>query len=371
MIDLVRAARDVADLVEAHADASERQRKIPTPVVKALRDADLLRMCVPVAYGGPEVDPLSMVQAIETISAADGAAGWCTMIASTTSSLSAFLPPETAKEMFANRRNVSGGVFAPNGTGCSVDGGWRVSGAWNWGSGTQHCQYIVGGTRLDDDFRLMFFDASDVRIHDTWHTSGLRGTGSNEFSVTEVFVPAERTMSARGARPTVETPLASFPTFTLLAVGVAAVALGLARRAIDEFTELAVDKRPQFSRRTLAQAGTNQTDLARAEARVRAARAFLLGEVADAWEGALNGDGVELDSRVRIRLAGAHAVESSIAAVDSVYTMAGGTAIFDTSQLQRCLRDIHVVSQHIMVSPRLYETLGKHLFGAEIDSSTI
>lgn len=371
IVDLVRAARDVADIVEAHADRAERDRRLPMAVVDALRKADLLRMCVPAAYGGPEADPVSMVKAIETVSAADGAAGWCAMIASTTSSLSVFLPPDTAREIFADRAHVSGGVFAPNGTGCAVDGGWKVSGVWNWGSGTQHCRYILGGTRLDDDFRLMFFDAADVRIHDTWHTSGLRGTGSNEFSVADVFVPKARTISATSPRPTMEAPLAAFPNFTLLAVGVAAVALGLGRRAIDEFVDLAVDKHPQFSQRTIAQVGTNQTELARAEARVRSARAFLLGEVADAWQVALNGGRIELDARVRIRLAGANAVEAATRAIDSVYTMAGGTAIYETSQLQRCLRDVHVVSQHIMVAPRLYETLGKHLFGTPIDSATM
>lgn len=371
MVDLVRAARDVADIVEAHADRAERERRLPMAVVEALRDADLLRMCVPRAYAGPEADPVTMAKAIETVSTADGSAGWCTMIASTTSSLSVFLPPDAARQIFADRSNIGGGVFAPNGTGCAVDGGWKVSGVWNWGSGTQHCRYILGGTRLDDDFRLLFFDAADVRIHDTWHTSGLRGTGSHEFSVSDVFVPTARSMSARGARPTIEAPLAAFPNFTLLAIGVAAVALGLARRAIDEFVELAADKRPQFSERTLAQVGTNQTDLARAEVQLRSARGFLYSEVADAWEVALNGSRVELDARVRIRLAGANAVEAATRAIDAVYTMAGGCAIYETSQLQRCLRDVHVVSQHIMVAPRLFETLGKHLFGGEIDSSSI
>lgn len=370
-VDLVRAARDVADIVEAHADAAERGRRLPMPVVDALRDADLLRMCVPRAYGGPEADPVAMAKAIEVVSIADGAAGWCTMIASTTSSLSAFLPPDAAMEIFGDPGNVTGGVFAPNGTGCAVEGGYRVSGVWNWGSGAQHCRYILGGTRIGDDFRLVFFDAADVRIHDTWFTSGLRGTGSNEFSVVDAVVPAARTMSARGAKPTVDAPLAAFPNFTLLAIGVAAVALGLARRAIDEFAELAVDKHPQFSQRTLSQVGTNQTDVARAEARLRAARAFLLGEVSDAWEVAANGGRVDLDARVRIRLAGAHAVEAATRAIESVYTMAGGAAIYDTNPLQRCLRDVHVVSQHIMVAPRLFETLGKHLFGIEIDSGSI
>jgi alkylation response protein AidB-like acyl-CoA dehydrogenase len=241
-----------------------------------------------------------------------------------------------------------------------------------WGSGTQHCQWIVGGARADDGSQhVMFFPVADVEFHDTWHTSGLRGTGSGDFSVSGALVPMGRSVVPASGRRFVETPLAAFPNFTLLAIGVASVALGIARRAIDEIIALGVDKRPQFSQRTIAQVGTNQTDLAKAEATLGAARAYLYGEVQQAWQTVLAGGHVEVADRVRIRLAGTHAAESAARAVDIAYTMGGGTSVFETSPLQRCLRDVHVATQHIMVAPRLYETMGKHLFGLDIESSMI
>lgn len=371
---LVQAARDVGELVEAHADAAEQQRRLPRRVVDALVDSQLLRLCVPAVYGGPEADPRTMIEVIEAVSSADGAAGWCTMIASTTSSLSMYLEPGWARRIYGDPLTVTGGVFAPNGTGIEVDGGWRVSGRWMWGSGTQHCQYISGGANVttaagESQMHLMYFDAADVTIHDTWHTTGLRGTGSNDFSVHEAFVPAGRSLRPLTDAPTVQSPLAAFPNFTLLAVGVAAVTLGIARHAIDEFVELAVDKRPQFSERTLAQSGAVQADFARAEAGLGAARAFLLDEVDRAWSAVLGGGRVDVPTRTRIRLAAAHAATASATTVDTMFTLAGGTAVFNASPLQRCLRDVHVATQHIMVAPRLYETVGKLHLGGQANTS--
>lgn len=364
----MQAARDIGELVEAHADKAERNRRLSRRVVDALRDAQLLRMCVPAVYGGPEADPVSMIRAIEAVSMADGAAGWITMIASTTSSLSLFLPGEWAEKIYADRRTISCGVVAPNGTATPADGGWLVDGRWMWGSGIHHCQWVTGGAVTNDgEHHVMFFEAQDVTIHDTWHTSGLRGTGSNDFSVFQAFVPTGRSVRL-GRRGDLDCPLAAFPSFTLLAIGIAAVSLGIARRAIDEFVEVAVEKHPQYSQRTIAQMGTAQTDLAKAEAAVRSARAFLVDEVDDAWQTICEGREVGLDARVRIRLAGANAAEAAAQAVNSVYTMGGGTSVFDSSQLQRCLRDVHVATQHIMVAPRLYETLGKSFFGTDVDS---
>lgn len=367
---LLQAATDVGEVVEAHADRAEQQRRLPAALVRALRDAQLLRMAVPAEYGGPEADPVTLMRCIETVAASDGAAGWCTMIASTTSSMSMFMHPEFAEQIFADPKTVTGGVFAPNGTAVGKGDSWVVDGRWMWGSGTQHCQWICGGTRADDGTQqVMFFDANDVTIHDTWHTSGLRGTGSNDFSVHRAKVPKGRAVMAVGGTRHVDVPLAAFPNFTLLAIGVAAVTLGIARRAVDEFVELAAEKKPQFSNRTIAQTGTAQTELARAEVALRSARTYLLDQVETAWETVLAGGKVGVDTRVAIRLAGAHAAETSAKVVDTVYTMGGGAAVFDSNQLQRCLRDVHVATQHIMVAPRLYETMGKHLFGLDVDAA--
>ncbi len=293
MTDLVAAAEAVSELVSANADEAEQLRRLPQSTVDALVEAGLMRMAVPAAYGGPEADPLTMLTAIETVARADGAAGWCTMIASTTSSQSLFLPPDTARSIYGDADVVTGGVFVPNGRGVVVDDHVTVTGRWPWGSGTQHCQWILGGTLCDDDtFRLCWFEQSDVTFHDTWHTSGLRGTGSLDFSVDGVAVPLDRTIQPGRSRRTIEIPLARFPNFSLLAAGVASVSLGIARRAIDELVALAEGKRPQFSSKTLAESPYTHVELARAEAALRSARAFLHDEVGRAWDRAVAGERV-------------------------------------------------------------------------------
>jgi indole-3-acetate monooxygenase len=368
MTDLLGAAASVEEVLRANAAEAERARRLPTATVAALTDAGLMRMCVPVAYGGPEADPLTLVEVIETVSRSDGAAGWCTMIASTTSSMALFLPQESAKQLFGDPAVVAGGVFAPSGVGTAHGDAFRVTGRWQWGSGTQHCQWIVGGANCDDDtFRLCFFEAGDVVFHDTWYASGLRGTGSLDFSVDSAMVPLDRTIQPGITPPSIDVPLAAFPNFALLAAGVAAVSLGIGRRALDEVVALAPAKRPLFSSRTLAQSGYTQAEMARAEAGLRAARAFLLDELGRAWDLACGGGRVELATRVGIRLACVHAASAAVAATDAAYTLAGGSSVYESNVLQRCLRDVHVTTQHLMVAPKLHETLGKLMLGLDAD----
>lgn len=372
MADLVAAAEGLADLVAANADEAERQRRLPAATVEALVGAGLMRMGVPAAYGGPEADPLTMLRVIERVAHADGAAGWCTMIASTTSTQALFLPPAWAKEVYGDPNVVTGGVFAPNGVGVVADDTITVTGRWPWGSGTQHCQWILGGTVCDDDaFRLCWFGAADVEFHDTWYTSGLRGTGSLDFSVDGVTVPIEHTIQPLLTRPTIDTALAGFPNFTLLAAAVAAVSLGIGRRALDELVALAQGKRPLFSARTLAQSPFSQIELARAEAVLRAARAFLHDEVAGAWDTAVAGDRVDVPARIGIRLAAVEAARRGAEAADIAFTLAGGSSVYSTNVLQRCQRDAHIPTQHLQVAPKLYETLGRGLFGQDIDTAML
>ncbi len=184
-------------------------------------------------------------------------------------------------------------------------------------------------------------------------------------------MPDGRSVQPMVAHRQVDCRLAAFPNFSLLASGVAAVSLGVARHAIDEFTELAQGKRPQYSSRTLSQSGMVQAEVAKAEATLRSARAFLFDELARAWDAAQQGDRIDVATRARIRLACVHAAESAATATDVVYTLAGGTSVFESSPLQRCLRDAHVATQHLMVSPRLYETLGRLFVGIDIDAGTL
>lgn len=371
-MDVVDRARRVSEVASQAADEAERLRRLPGATVAALGEAGLLTMCLPVAYGGPGISPVVMMDAVAEVARGDGAAGWCAAIASTTSSLAAFLEVDVATTVFPHAATATGGVFAPNGRGVRVDNGFSVTGRWQWGSGTQHCAWIVGGAMCDDGTqRVCFFPAANVEFHDTWHSVGLRGTGSLDFSVAGTHVADPFTVRAVAAAAKVDEPLARFPNFTLLALGIAATAIGVARRALDELVTIAGSKTPQFSSRTLANSGFAQTEFAKAEARWRSARAYLREEVGAAWDIAVAGNPVPVDARVGMRLAAAHAASAGVAVADSAFTLAGGSAVYETSVLGRCVRDTHVMTQHIMVAPKLNETLGKHLLGADFDASMI
>jgi alkylation response protein AidB-like acyl-CoA dehydrogenase len=369
---LVAAAEAVAPLVTKLADEAEQDRRLPAETVEALVAAELTRMGLPEAYGGPEADPLTILAAIEILARADGAAGWCAMIASTTSTQAFFLEPPAAREIFGEPDAVAGGAFAPTGRGTVSDGYVTVTGRWQWGSGTQHCQWILGGTMCDDDtFRLCWFPAADVTFHDTWHSVGLRGTGSLDYSVDGAVVPLHRTIRPLRTPAVLRRPLAAFPNFTLLAACVSAVSLGIGRRAIDELVALAEGKRPLFSSKTLAESAFTHIELARAEADLRAARAFLFDEVGRTWQVVQDGQRPEIADRLGVRMAAANAAARAAEVADRMYTLAGGSSVYATNVLQRCLRDAHVPTQHLQVAPKLQETFGRLLLGQETDTSIL
>jgi len=221
------------------------------------------------------------------------------------------------------------------------------------------------------DSRLMLFPASDARIIDTWTVSGLRGTGSHDIAVDDLFVPASRSLSLITDRPRERGPLYVFPVFGLLALGIAAVALGIARRAIDELIRLAAGKTPTGSRRPLAERPVVQAQVAEAEAALGSARAFTFETVAAAWQAARAEGMLDVRQRALLRLAATHATLAAARAVDLAYHAGGGTAVYATSQLQRQFRDIHVVTQHMMVAPATLEVVGRILLGLDADTSTL
>ncbi|MEO6570255.1 MAG: acyl-CoA dehydrogenase family protein [Ilumatobacteraceae bacterium] len=372
MDTLMTSALEASRVARADAQQAELDRRLTATTVDALADAGLLTLCLPVEYGGPSEPLVDRLDALIEVARGDGAAGWCAGISSTTSSLAAFVRPDIARTIFTGPGVATGGVFAPNGRGVREGDGVRVTGRWQWGSGTQHCAWIVGGAMCDDGTqRVCFFPADQVEFVDTWHTSGMRGTGSLDIAVTDVWVADEFTLQPGVTGVFVDEPVAHFPNFTLLALGIASTGLGVARRALDEVRDLAMAKTPQFSSRTLSQSGYAQTEFACAEARWRAARALLRAEVVAAWDDAVSGHRIPVEARVAMRLAATHAAIESVAVVDAAWTLAGGSAVYDTSVLGRCLRDVHVVTQHIMVAPKLNETLGKFLLGAEFNAAMI
>jgi alkylation response protein AidB-like acyl-CoA dehydrogenase len=228
----------------------------------------------------------------------------------------------------------------------------------------------MGGARCDDGtFRLCWFPQSAVAFHDTWYTSGMRGSGSLDYSVDAAFAPERRTTQPGVTKPVVDSNLARFPNFAFLAACVAAVGLGVARRALDDLVDTAEGKTPQYSKRTLAHHAFTQIEFARAEASWRSARAFLLDEIASTWNAVSTSGHATIEDRIGIRLAATNAAAACASVADAAFTLAGGTAVYDTSVLGRCQRDAHVVTQHIQTAPKLNETIGKLLLGVDVDTS--
>lgn len=381
---LVHAARELAPRVRALAAEGERLRRLPPELVEALRGAGIFRMLVPATLGGAEVDPSTLVRALEELSRADGSAGWCAMIGATSAVVAAYLPEAAAREIYGlDPLVVTGGVFAPSGTAAVVDGGYRVRGRWAFASGCEHCAWLMVGAVVTEggkprlsasgvpQTRLLLFPRDEVEIVDTWDVSGLRGTGSHTLALDGILVPAARAASIIADPPREAGPLYRFPVFGLLALGGAAVALGIARAAIDELRALAATKVPTAGRKRLGERGVVQVETAEAEALVEASRAFLFDAIEAAWQAAAGGGPIPLGLRARLRLAATHAVASAAKAVDLMYGAGGGTAIYASSPLQRCFRDVHVITQHMMVAPATLELIGRVLLGIDVDTSLL
>lgn len=376
--------RELRAQIADAAPATEEQRRVPPALVAEMARAGLFRMLVPRDVGGLEVEPRVMLDVLEDVAGGDGSAGWAAMIGATTGVIAAYLPESAAREIFAATPDgITGGVFHPRGRATIVDGGYRVSGRWPLASGCQHCAWLLGGCIVFADgkprpresgapeARMMIFPASAVQIIDTWHVSGLRGTGSHDIAVDDLFVPADRAVWFSTDPVRRGGALYAFPVFGLLALGIAAVALGIARGAIDDLLELAGAKVPTGSRRPLAERSATQATVAQATALVAASRAHLHATVDEIWRAATAGDAVTLEQRARLRLAATQTVRDAAKAVDLAYECGGATSIYADSPLQRRFRDVHVATQHILVAPATYELAGRVLLGLPADTEML
>jgi alkylation response protein AidB-like acyl-CoA dehydrogenase len=371
---LLDAAHAIASRIRPHADAIEAGRGLPAAIVGELARAGLFRMLVPRALGGGEVSPATMIRAIEAIARGDGAAGWCVMVGATSGLMSAFLDEDTAREVYGDPEVVTSGVFAPMGRATDEGDGYRVAGHWSFASGVEHAAYRMGGVLVmgpggpqlsasgDPVIRHLIFRAEDTRVADTWNTSGLRGTGSHDMIVDGVFVPRRRSASLGVDRPRHPGVLYRFPIFGLLALGIAAVALGIARESISALTALATGKRPMWSKKNLAHRELIQVQVAEAEGLVRSARAFLFEAAAEVTAIAEEGEIGDAE-RALLRLAATQATRAAAQAVDRMYHAGGGSSIYATSPLQRHFRDVHVATQHVMVAEPTYAMVGRVLLG--------
>jgi indole-3-acetate monooxygenase len=373
------AALRISPRAAALAEQTERERELPRELLAELRAAGLLSLCLPRELGGREAQPAEMVRALEQLASADAATAWCAMIASTSSLLGAYLPGEDARLIYDAGRSVTGGVFAPRGRAERRDGAFLVTGRWSFVSGVQHCDWVLGGCVVHDgdepalladgspDIRLVLMPIDAVEVIDTWSVSGLRGTGSHDISATAQLVPAAHVVSLFSDSPRHAGALYCFPLFGLLAIGIASVALGIARGAIADLTELAGGKTPAGGRKTLAERATVQAEVARAEASLRAARGLVLAEADAAWLAAQAGGAISEGRRLGLRLAASHATGVAAEVVTAMYHAGGGSSIYDSSPLQRRFRDVHVATQHMMVAPATWELAGRLLLGLPTD----
>ena len=368
--ELEAAAVEAAGLAADSAVANERGRRLDPELVEALRSRSLLRLCVPEALDGPQAPPSVTLRCAQIIARGDGSTGWCVSIAATSSLLSAYLPPGAAAEVFGRPELVAAGVWAPTGASVPADGGYRVSGRWSYCSGITHSDHlfvgtVVGGASSEaagpPALRIVAIPPAELQVLDTWHTTGLRGTGSHDVVAENVFVPADRTLSLLDGPLVVDAPLYRFPIFGFFALSIAAAALGIARGAIDELVDLAGSKIGQGSRRTLAERASTQSAVAGAEAAWRAAEAFFYNAIDEAWQAAQTSAPVPLDARVSVRLAATHAVQTAAAVTRTMYDLGGGTAIYDDSPLQRRLRDTLTATAHFQVNSSSWELPGRLL----------
>lgn len=369
---------DVLPIAREHAAETETLGHLHPAVFDALVAAGTLRRWVSSDVGGEDATVTEVLRSIEHTSRADGATGWCVMIANTTALTSHRLSAEWADTIFSDTAACTGGFGMPAGTARVVPGGLEVTGEWAWGSGTDHCTWIGGGVRIVNDdgapaaapdgatTPFVFFEPSQVELLDTWHVSGLKGTASTDYRVEKAFVPDGRWAQFVDAAPRVDAPLGHFPFFGALAGGVAAVLIGLAERAIDELVLLG-EKRPSGSRKSLSERAPVQADLARAKANVAQSRSWLHETTDRVWADAASSGALTDQNKVDLRLAAAAAAERCLEAVDLCYHAGGGAAVYETSPLQRIFRDAHVAQSHGMIAPRMMEPLGRHAFGLPTD----
>jgi len=380
---LLQRLTTLRPMIAARVSEIEAARHLPADLAAAMAEAGVFRMLVPGSMGGLELPVAAAMEVLEQLGAADASVGWCAMIGATSALPAAYLEPAVAREIFGRPGTIAGGVYAPMGKAVLQGDHYRLDGRWQWASGSANCHWLMGGAMVFaggkprllpgglPDTRMLLFPAGRARLIDSWHVAGLCGTGSGEMEVADLLVPATHSVSLVGDRPREPGPLYVFPVFGLLALGIAAVMLGNAAAAIADLVSLAGGKVPQGGRKRLADRALAQIELARAEAELRAARAFYYRAIETAWARASGAGIIEPTLRAELRLAATHAVRTAAMVTRSMYDLGGGSALFLASPLQRRFRDAHAGTQHMMVAPATYELVGRVLMGVPTDTSQL
>lgn len=374
--DAVSAAKQLVPLILANRDLGEEIRHVPSEVAEALAAAGLLQMYLPRSMGGPELPPLTVFRAIETLSKADGSIGWCAMIASSISAFMGWLPADVGRAFCGQPADFRGaGSVRSQGRAWPIDGGYRVQGQWDFTSGAHHATWfhctctVMDGERpqLTDTgtprLRTMWVPAREATIKDTWSVMGMRGTGSHDVVVDGAFVPAAHSFFV--GEPPCETGPLYHPrnVFVVLWTATVANALGIARGAIEAFVTLAAQSSSTMSTALLRDRPFVQARVAEAEAILNAARAYAIDAIGNAWAAVCEGTDDPGPAIAQARLAIVHGMHEAVRSVDLVFHAAGTNAVYTRNPLERSFRDIHVAVQHAAGLPGQYENAGKVLLG--------
>jgi indole-3-acetate monooxygenase len=377
---LAKEAQGFRPRILAERDRIEAGRRLPEDLTRDLARAGFFRMCLPSAYGGLDLDPMEAMLVYEELARADASVAWCVWNGNVNWTTGR-LPKETAQAIFVDPDMILANSTRPSGKAVVVEDGYRVTGRWALVSGCQLSAWFILMCGVQEDgkprvtasgtpeLRFMLCPAADCEIIDTWTVGGLRGTGSHDVVVDNLLVPSHHAsffsdpIILPGARY-------EFPALTRVVPGLAAITLGIARGAIDSLLELAVGKRHELTSQSLREDPGAQTRISQAEALVRSARLFVFDAISRLWQGALEGREVQIKERAEVRLASWHAASSAVQAVDLVYLTGGATSLYATCALERAFRDIHAITQHIAVHPRILATTGRVLFGLPPDVPT-
>ena len=368
---ILAGAHRIAPLLREQAADVEAARQLTPAVVEALRGTGVFQMAMPRAWGGPEVDIVTQTQIVEVLSAADPSAGWCAMIGSDSGFYAAALADADARELYPNLDAITAGWVFPAGTLQSVDGGYRLSGRWSFGSASRHADVVVGGALVTEDgvprlgadgqpqWRVALLPAEQVQVHDTWYTTGLCGSGSNDYSVDEVFVPAGHTFTLDGPRR--DGALYRWPG--LFIANLVAVPLGAAGDALTTTIEFLAEKVSMPDMTRTRDEPRVRAGIARAQAMIGSARSYAYDTLAEFWSTLEAGDEPDLPMRAILAGCFVHTLTTCRDAVGVLVETVGTTGIRRGTRLERHHRDLITIGQHVMGQTKMYEWAGGMLFG--------
>jgi len=368
VIDRVRALEPVAN---DHRAEFDQLRRMPPAVMQAIVDNDLLRLWAPVSVGGSGLSAHDLVDVIIAASQIEGAIGWMLTNSAAASRLAAFLPPDSAHAWFAAPRSLTAVSTATNGRAVPVAGGYRISGRWPFCSSSQEATRFCGLCEIatpeksPDTQELIFahLDIDSVTIEDNWQVSGLRGTGSCDVIVDDVFVEANGVHPFINPEPREAGLLYRLPTLSIFPLTVSIVPLGLARAALTEFQSLAAKRSRAGSSLPLAEREWIQFEIGRAEAHQRSAHAFILKALDELTSSIDSSQERRTEARINFRLALTHSANACIEAVNIIATCAGTSAIQETHRIERIGRDMAAATKHVAMTANNYLVAGRVALG--------